>query len=315
MSHDQLSKRLLETFFPDFLRLIAPDSARRLRSGEAVFMDKELFLDWPTGNRRELDLLAKVPKEEGNADLLVHVEIESKASTGMDQRLWQYYMQIRLRHKLLVLPILLNLRGGRPGVGLEILEEGIEEEATGIFRYRVLGLSGCWAEEWLARPEPVAWAFAALMRSRIWSRAELKVECLRRISQSGETGFRKEVLVNWVQTCVKLTGEHAAEFRRLLERDDNEEVQEMELTWLGKAEAKGLRKGRQLGRKEGREEATFQYVLRLRRTVLHLMKSQFGTVPMRVRRRLEEIDSIEPLAELIERIPRARSAEELLTED
>lgn len=45
------------------------------------------------------------------------------------------------------------------------------------------------------------------------------------------------------------------------------------------------------------------------------MKSQFGTVPVRVRRRLEAIDSIEPLAELIERIPRARSAEELLTED
>jgi hypothetical protein len=27
MSHDQLSKSLLETFFPDFLRLTAPDSA------------------------------------------------------------------------------------------------------------------------------------------------------------------------------------------------------------------------------------------------------------------------------------------------
>ena len=145
MSHDQLSKSLLETFFSEFLRLTAPDSARRLRPGEAVFVDKELFLDWPTGNRRELDLLAKVPKEEGNADLLVHVEIESRARAGMDQRLWQYYMQIRLRHKLLVLPILLNLRGGRPGVGLEVLEEGIEDEATGIFRYRVLGLSGCCA--------------------------------------------------------------------------------------------------------------------------------------------------------------------------
>jgi hypothetical protein len=319
MIHDQLSKRLLETFFPDFLHLIAPDSARRLRSGEAIFVDKEHFLDWPTGNRRELDLLARVPKEEGNAHLLVHVEIESKAHAGMSQRLWQYYMQIRLRHKLLVLPILLNLRGGRPGVGLEVLEEGIEDEATGIFRYRVLGLSGCRAEEWLARPEPVAWAFAALMRSGAWSRAELKVECLRRISLSGETGFRKEVLVNWVQTCVKLTREHAAEYRRLLELDENKEIQEMEQTWLGRAEAKGVRKGlaegRQQGRKEGREEARLQHVDRMRRAVLHLMKGHFGTVPIPVRRRLEAIDSIEPLAELIERIPRARSAEELLAED
>ena len=93
----------------------------------------------------------------------------------------------------------------------------------------------------------------------------------------------------------------------------------MEQTWLGKAEAKGVRKGlvqgRQQGRKEGREEVTLQYVSRMRRAVLHLMKGQFGTVPIPVRRRLEAIDSIEPLAELIERIPRARSAEELLAED
>src|SRR5262245_50567765 len=37
MSHDQLSKSLLETFFPDFLHLIAPDSAPCLRPGEAIF--------------------------------------------------------------------------------------------------------------------------------------------------------------------------------------------------------------------------------------------------------------------------------------
>ena len=316
MSHDQLSKSLLETFFPEFLRLTVPDSAPRLRPSEATFLDKELSTDWPTGgNRRELDLLAKVPKEGGNAALLVHVEIESKARAGMDQRLWRYYMQIRLRYDLLVLPILVNLRGGRPGVRLEVLEEGIENEPTGVFRYRVLGLSGCRAEDWLTRPEPVAWAFAALMRSATWSRAELKIECLRRISGSGETGFRKEVLVNWVQTCVKLPGEHAAQYRRLLELDENKEIQEMELTWLGKAEAKGVRKGLVKGREEGKETATLQHVVRMRRAVLHLMKGQFGTVPVRVRRRLETIDSIEPLARMIETIPQVRSAEELLADD
>jgi hypothetical protein len=227
MSHDQLSKSLLVTFFPDFLRLTAPDSARRLRLAEATFVDKELFTDWPTGHRRELDLLVKVPREPGNAVLLVHVEIESRAGAGMDQRLWRYYMQIRLRHDLLVLPI----------------------------------------------------------------------------------------LVNWVQSCVKLTGERAAQYQRLLQLDENKEIQEMELTWLGKAEARGLKKGLVRGREEGKEEAELQHVGRMRQAVLHLVKGQFGTVPRRVRRRLEAIDSIEPLAEMIERIPRVRSAEELVADD
>ncbi|HKH45756.1 MAG TPA: hypothetical protein VKM72_13930 [Thermoanaerobaculia bacterium] len=136
MSHDQLNKTLIATFFPDFLRLTVPASARRLRLGEASFLDKELYTDWPTGRRRELDLLARVPVEDGAMALLIHVEIESRARGGMDQRLWGYYMQIRQRHDLLVLPILVNLRGGKPGVGLEILEEGFEPLPTGAFRFR-----------------------------------------------------------------------------------------------------------------------------------------------------------------------------------
>ena len=82
-SHDQLSKSLIKLFFPDFLRLIDPESAPRLRAGEATFLDKEDFTDWPAGDRRELDLLAKVPVERKEWPLLVHVEIETDFGSGM----------------------------------------------------------------------------------------------------------------------------------------------------------------------------------------------------------------------------------------
>ena len=300
MSDDQLSKSLITTFFYDFLHLAAPDSARRLRPEEAVFLDKELFLDWPTIGRRELDLLAKVPVERGDLEVLVHVEIESRARTGMDQRLWRYYMQIRLRHELLVLPILVNLRGGRPGAELEILAEGVETAAPVIFPYRVLGLSGCRAEDWLARPEPIAWAFAALMRSRTWSRAELKIECLRRITSAGVTGRGKEVLVNWLKTCVKFSGENAAEFERLLELEENKEIRAMETTWLGKAEARGVKKG----------EA--HAVEKMRQAVLQGLEQRFGTIPRSVRRRLEATKSLERLASLVERLMSAGTVDDLI---
>src|SRR5687768_5841972 len=110
MSHDQLAKTLIATFFPDFLRLVLPDSVLRLRLGEAILLDKEIYKDWPTGDRRELDLLVRVPVEGEEMCLLIHVEIEARARGGMDQRLWRYYMQVRLHHELLVLPILVNLR-------------------------------------------------------------------------------------------------------------------------------------------------------------------------------------------------------------
>lgn len=57
-SHDPLFKRLLQRFFADFLRIVAPDVAARLDLSAPVFLDKELNL--PVGDRI-VDLLARVP--------------------------------------------------------------------------------------------------------------------------------------------------------------------------------------------------------------------------------------------------------------
>ncbi|HKH44613.1 MAG TPA: hypothetical protein VKM72_08125 [Thermoanaerobaculia bacterium] len=182
---------------------------------------------------------------------------------------WYYYMQIRLRHGLPVLPILVILRGGPPGLRRAGLREGFGGKATAVFRYRMLGLSGCQAEEWLSRPEPVAWAFAALMRPGDWSRAELKLECLRRIAVSEMTGLRNQILVNWVETYVQLSGQDAAELQRLLDLEGNEEIKAMELTWLGKAEARGM--------ETGLETATQQLPHGARRWTFGSTVSTFGS--------------------------------------
>jgi hypothetical protein len=289
-SHDQLSKSLIKLFFADFLGIVHPDADPRLRAGEATFLDKEDFNDWPTGDRREMDLVARVPVARKEIPLLIHVEIETDFHVHMDHRLWQYYMMLRLRHGLPVLPILVILRGGQPGLYRGALREVVDGKVTAIFYYRALGLSGCRAQDWLARPEPIAWAFAALMKAGSWSRAELKLECLRRIATSGVAGLRKRVLVNWVETYVQLSGRDAIDFQRLLDLEGNEEIKTMELTWLGQAEARGMEKGIEKG------------IERMRRVVLRQIEQRFGAVPTRMRRKIEAIDSLEPLADLAERV-------------
>jgi hypothetical protein len=311
-SHDQLSKSLLRTFFADFFRLVAPDCAPRLRLEEATFLDKEIFTDWPAGDRREVDLLAEVPVEGEELALLVHVEIETEFRTGMDYRLWHYYMLLRLRHRLAVYPVLLTLRGGPPGLRPGFFREGFHDKMTAIFLYWQLGLSGCLAQEWLSRPEPIAWAFAALMRPEDWSRAEHKLECLRRIAQSDVTGLRKQLLVDWVETYVQLTEDDARELQRLLDLEGNEEIKAMELTWLGQAEARGMEKGIEKGRAQGTETATQQAVERMRRVVFRQIEQRFGTVPAPVRQKIEETESLEPLATLAERVLVVASIDDLV---
>ena len=137
------------------------------------------------------------------------------------------------------------------------------------------------------------------MRPGSWSRAELMLQCLRRIATSNVTEFRKRVLVNWVETYVQLTAQDALELQRLLDLEGNKEIKTMELTWLGKAEARGV------------ETATRQAVERMRRVVLRLMTQRFGAVSAKVRRKIEAIDSVEPLADLAERVLVVSSIDDL----
>ncbi|HSS52414.1 MAG TPA: flagellar assembly protein H, partial [Thermoanaerobaculia bacterium] len=58
--HDPLFKRLLQKFFVDFLRLVAPDVAVRLDLSAPVFLDKELLLPGDPGSR-VVDLLVRIP--------------------------------------------------------------------------------------------------------------------------------------------------------------------------------------------------------------------------------------------------------------
>jgi len=295
-SHDQLAKDLLQNFFSDFLRLAAPEEASRLDLDQVVFVDKQMFTDWPAGERRELDLLAQAAAlEEGQGQVLIHIEIEAEASTGMAERLWKYYMVVRLRHGLLVLPILVNLKGGRAGVQLEVLHEGFRPQ-TAQFQYQALSLSGCLADDYLARAEPLAWAFAALMKPGRRSLAKQKGDCMQRIAAAHLAPNREWLLANWVETYLQLTGRDAEEYQRLLKLPAYREVKAMEMTWGEKMIEQG--------RLEGKIEALRQFVLRQ-------MERRFGSVPDNVRRRVEALDSTDALTEVGDKLMDAGSIAEI----
>lgn len=82
----------------------------------------------------------------------------------------------------------------------------------------------------------------------------------------------------------------------------------MAMTWAERMIAKGieqgLEQGRELGRELGREQEA-------RQIVLDLLGERFGAVPDRVRRQIEEIESLDRLRFLAKRVINARSFEEI----
>ncbi len=310
--HDQVFKDLIGGFLPGFLTLVAPEPAGRLDLSHWKLVNKEIFTDWPNGRRRELDLLAEVRFDgRDGPPAFVHVEIEARTRPEMGPRFERYHMQIRLRHGWPVLPILLRLRGGRPGIHLESIVSADFGPEIARFNYYSFGLARSHAEDYLAKDQPIAWALAALMkRPRSMSRAEHKMACLRRINAAPLVELSRLLLANCVETYLQLTGRDAEEFEALQAKGGAEEVRVMRrrLTWAEQLVEEGLEKGVEKGREIGKQEGLEQGV---RQTLLRQLGLRFGPLSDDVKRRVEEIHSVERLSQIADQILVAHSLEEI----
>ncbi|MFY9823646.1 MAG: Rpn family recombination-promoting nuclease/putative transposase [Thermoanaerobaculia bacterium] len=299
--HDKIFKQLLHTYLDDFLRLVVPEVFDRLDLSSPEFLDKELFAGGPQGRRQEPDLLVRIRTVNGRP-LLIHVEIEARASPGMVERLWRYGNQIQARYDIPVLTIVVYLKRGRPGVRLETRESDLGPSFPEL-RYVSFGLAGCRAAEYLARPEPLAWALAAVMDPGSLSRAELKMACLRRI-----TGLKGRtdpfLLVDCVENYLQLNAREVAEFKALGSRRENQEVRTVAMTWSEKIAAQGEARGKAEGEAKGRGEGA-------REILLLQLAERFGPLPEGARRKVEEISSLQRLTQLAKRVLTAHSLEEM----
>jgi hypothetical protein len=311
INHDQLFKDLFRSLFPDLLSLADADSkarlARALGPGGIKFLDKEVFQDFPEGRRHEVDLLVEVPKRRGRPAFLIHVEIERSYRTDFGRRLKRYSYQLHLRHTVPIVSIVVFLRGGRPGAHWVDRPERILGQEIQRFRYLSFGLSRLPAEDLLDRPEPLAWALAALARPGRIGRARLKIELLRRIATAVIGENERFLLTNCVETYLQLTGREAKEYFELRRAQENPEVEAMEMTWADRIGEKYLQKGVEQGREEGLERGAE----RLRHTLLRQLGQRFGEISPKVRKRIEAISSLDELGGLADRILEVESIEEL----
>lgn len=207
----------------------------------------------------------------------------------MLRRLREYAGRIQARYGGPVLSILLNLRGGSPGVQAMAPDGELAGPGLNSFRYLTFSLSGCSAEEYLKRPEPLAWGLAALMLPGSWSRVQHKLACLRRISRARLDEQKRLLLIDCVETYLVLTPGEAEEYKRSRPRERERPMNPMQdLTWSERMIADGMRQ-----------------------ILLHQMDQRFGPVPERVRKKVEGIYSATRLTRLADKLLIAGSLEEL----
>jgi hypothetical protein len=299
--HDQLFKDLISTFPGDFLRLAAPRIASSVDVLRLAPLPAESWTDLPRGARRQPDLLLRAsPCQERGRAILLHIEIELRFRSMFPGRLWRYNRVLGLRHDLPVHSLVLYLRGGPAGAQAGLHRESSRAGEICRFRYQSLGLSGATAKRYLTRPEPLAWAFAALMRWPTADRGAHRLACLRRIAAARRLNpAQRFLLFNCVATYLEWDGRAEEEFEALLAKQGPREVQTM-MTWAEKREARAVERGQQEGRQKGMQEI-----------LLDLLTARFRSLPPETARRVEAITSPRELSRLAKRVLSAGSLEEL----
>ena len=292
--HDQRIKALLREFIDQFMQLFFPDWADLFDWSTIEWLDKELFSDPPVGERRHVDLLAKLKiNKAADADqrkleseewlALIHVEVESSDSVApFPKRMFHYFPLLVTTYQLPVLPIALYLRVGKDGIGTDTYTQSFWGFEIVRFNYHYVGLPGLIAKDYMDREQVLAAVLASLMKVPPDERARLKADVLKRIAESSETEQRKYLLANCVQADMKLESKDELEFDKMVAQDSTFlEVAKMATTWF----EQGLEQG-ELSEK--------------RRSVTRAIEKRFGSVPDSVRAKLE-IMSADELNELFDR--------------
>ena len=169
--HDQRFKTLLQEFLPEFVALFFAEWADRFAFSRTEWLGQEAFLDPPEGERRVLDLVAKVPTALSAGDgpddclLLIHIEIDSSESTTLlRKRMLQYYAFLRRSYGLPVFPIALFLRVGHGGITRDVYEETLWGKSLIRFEYFSIGLPALDGVTYHRGPNLLGLALSALMK-------------------------------------------------------------------------------------------------------------------------------------------------------
>ncbi len=309
MDHDQRFKTLIREFFADFLRLFFANWAERFDLDKVEWLDKEILPNPPEGSRHLLDLVAKLhakpPVDSDHAEstlALIHIEIEAPdRTTELKPRLPSYYVHLRDTHQLPVLPIVIYLKVGFEGIGVDVYSESFWELEVLRFCYLYVGLPGLEGLQYVGGENYLGVALSALMKTPDEKVAELGAEALARISKSPLTAQQKYLLADCIHAYLCLDEQQQKVFEQLMQGEQMAEVRAMKQSLLDRA----LEKGRLEGRQEGRREE-------LQRVLLRQGSRKFGPPSTEVQSQIHALDDLDHLEALTDRVIDVQSWDELL---
>jgi hypothetical protein len=200
----------------------------------------------------------------------VHIEIESPDSkTSVKSRLPGYYIHLRAKHGLPVLPIVVYLKVGLEGIGVDVCDENFYDLQPLRLQYLYVGLPFLDAIQYVQGDNWIGVALSALMRIPRNRVLWLGTEALRRISEAPLSDQQRFLLGECVEAYLPVEPDQLSELTRFLSEASNSKVRAMNKTTYDRGIEKGVEKSMQM----------------MQNTLLELGTSRFGSAPPAVETR------------------------------
>lgn len=278
MDHDGLFKKLLTTFFYEFLDLFFPDLAALVDlSQQPEFLDKETYRE----STRTRDLVVRLRLLDGDAFFIVHVEHEAQSTQDFPARFFRYFTTLWDRYHLPIYPIAIF---SFPGQKLQPQSYSMEFHDLRVleFRYMTVQLNRLDWSEYLDKHNPLASALMARMKIRKRERPLVKLQCLRLLATLRLDKEKSGLISHFVSSYLRLNSQEMRVYEENLETipvQERQVVMQYTNEWI----EQGIEKGLEQGRREGSERAS-------RRGLRFALKIKFALAAAPLIARLPELE-------------------------
>ena len=281
IDHDQLFKELLSTFFIEFVELFLPEVAALMERDSITFLPQEYFTDLITGDRKIIDLIAKVRFQGQDAFFIIHLENQSFSEAEFARRMFFYFAKLHQEYLLPIYPVVIFSfdKPQRPEstnykvslANLEVLN----------FNFTSIQLNQLSWRDFLNQQNPIAAALMAKMKIQPIDRPKVKAECLRLLATLKLDLARTRLISGFVDTYLTLNATEEQTFQTELDRmglNEEEKVMEIVTSWM---------------RTGMRNEAE--------KLVLRQLNRRFGPIEAELEQRIQalSIDRVEDLSDAL----------------
>jgi hypothetical protein len=244
IDHDQLFKKLLSNFFPEFIELFFPDVSAEWERDSIEFLPQEVFSDVTQGEKKITDLLVRVKFRNRDTLFIIHTEHQSSPEANFNERMFVYFARLHEKYAIPIYPIVLYSHDSPQTLqpnsykiefsGWKILE----------FNYKVIQLNRLNWQDFVNQQNPVASAFMSKMRMDTQQRPTVKLMSLQLLANLGLNPAQMQLISGFIDTYLELNAEEQRTFAEQLatiEPRQEEEVMEIVTSWM----REGIQTGKQ----------------------------------------------------------------------